>query len=164
MSAALLPLLSGFLITGQLIAGLFFLRFWHSSRDRLFAMFAVAFWLLAIQRLLLSLTRSVFEDQALFCQRLQRLIDEVLTTLVTYGDVLLICYEVVNLSDWYEPQLLAESCADLFTPRIDACRFRNLGESRRRDASLRASRRSSPTGPSSAAPRHPRCPSAARGR
>jgi hypothetical protein len=66
MTAALLPLLSGVLITCQAIAGLFFFRFWYSSRDRLFAMFAAAFWLLALQRLLLSLTRSVFEDQALF--------------------------------------------------------------------------------------------------
>jgi hypothetical protein len=42
--------ISGFLVAGYLVAGLFFLRFWKQSRDRLFALFAVAFWLLAAQR------------------------------------------------------------------------------------------------------------------
>jgi hypothetical protein len=42
--------ISGVLVTGYLVAGLFFLRFWKQSRDRLFAFFAVAFWLLATQR------------------------------------------------------------------------------------------------------------------
>ena len=59
-------LLSGVLMALDIVAGLFFLRFWVSSRDRLFAMFAVAFWILGVQRLLLSATRAVFEDQALF--------------------------------------------------------------------------------------------------
>jgi hypothetical protein len=30
------------------VAGLFFLRFWRQSRDRFFAYFAVAFWVLAL--------------------------------------------------------------------------------------------------------------------
>lgn len=42
--------ISGVLVAGYLIAGLFFLRFWRQSRDRLFALFAAAFWLLAAQR------------------------------------------------------------------------------------------------------------------
>jgi hypothetical protein len=33
---------------GCVIAGAFFLRFWSQSRDRLFAWFAVAFWMLAL--------------------------------------------------------------------------------------------------------------------
>lgn len=49
-------LISGALIAGYALAGLFFLRFWRESRDRLFAIFAAAFWLLAVQRTFLSLT------------------------------------------------------------------------------------------------------------
>jgi hypothetical protein len=42
--------ISGVLVAGYAVAGLFFLRFWRQSRDRLFAWFAAAFWLLAAQR------------------------------------------------------------------------------------------------------------------
>ena len=38
------------------MAGLFFLRFWKRTRDRLFAMFAIAFWVLAVERVLLAMT------------------------------------------------------------------------------------------------------------
>lgn len=48
-------LLSGAIATGYLVAGLYFFRFWKDSADRLFIIFAVAFWLLAVQRVLLSL-------------------------------------------------------------------------------------------------------------
>ena len=47
---------SGAITMGYLVAGLFFLRFWRQSRDRLFAFFAVAFFVLAAQRLALALT------------------------------------------------------------------------------------------------------------
>ena len=40
------------------IAGLFFLRFWRETRDRLFAIFAVAFWLLGITRIALATTQN----------------------------------------------------------------------------------------------------------
>jgi hypothetical protein len=46
-------LISGGIIAGYLVCGLFFLKFWKSSVDRLFLIFAVAFWMLAAQRLLL---------------------------------------------------------------------------------------------------------------
>ena len=42
--------ISGLLLAGYAVAGLFFLRFWRRSGDRLFAWFAAAFWLLAAQR------------------------------------------------------------------------------------------------------------------
>jgi hypothetical protein len=42
--------ISGVLAMGYVVAGLFFLRFWRDSRDRLFAMFGAAFFILAIQR------------------------------------------------------------------------------------------------------------------
>jgi hypothetical protein len=38
-----------------LIAGLFFLRFWRDSRDRLFLRFAFAFWMLGVSYVLLGL-------------------------------------------------------------------------------------------------------------
>ncbi|MDQ3283409.1 MAG: DUF5985 family protein [Acidobacteriota bacterium] len=60
----MIQLISGALFAGYTIAGLFFLRFWASSRDRLFAMFALAFWILAVQRVALVLTRTLLEDQA----------------------------------------------------------------------------------------------------
>jgi hypothetical protein len=37
------------------VAGLFFLRFWRLSRDRLFVFFVLAFWLLALNWLGLGL-------------------------------------------------------------------------------------------------------------
>lgn len=62
----MIDVLSGVLVALDAVAGLFFLRFWTVSRDRLFAMFAAAFWILGIQRLLLAVTRNIFEDQAIF--------------------------------------------------------------------------------------------------
>ena len=66
MTGVLIHLMSGMLVTGYTVAGLFFLQFWSASRDRLFAIFAAAFWILALQRLMIALTHSIFEDQALF--------------------------------------------------------------------------------------------------
>ena len=62
----MIDFLSGTLLALDFVAGLFFLKFWAASRDRLFAMCAAAFWILAVQRLILTLTRSIFEDQAIF--------------------------------------------------------------------------------------------------
>ncbi len=49
------PLLNGATTMALLAIGVFFLRFWRKSGDRLFAMFAAAFWLMAANRLGLSL-------------------------------------------------------------------------------------------------------------
>lgn len=62
----MIDVLSGVLVALDAVAGLFFLRFWAASRDRLFVMFAAAFWILGVQRLVLAATRTVFEDQAIF--------------------------------------------------------------------------------------------------
>lgn len=62
----MMDVLSGILVALDAVAGLFFIKFWAASRDRLFAMFAAAFWILGIQRLLLAATRTMFEDQAIF--------------------------------------------------------------------------------------------------
>ena len=50
--------LSGAIFALCCVAGLFFLRFWHKTRDRFFAFFAAAFWLLALQRPVLLLIQG----------------------------------------------------------------------------------------------------------
>ena len=47
---------------GYGVAGLFFLRFWRETRDRLFAIFAGAFWILGLQRLALVFSGNMVED------------------------------------------------------------------------------------------------------
>jgi hypothetical protein len=59
-------IVSGALLAGYALVALFFLRFWATSRDRLFALFALAFAVLAAQRLALALTQSSMEDQTVF--------------------------------------------------------------------------------------------------
>ena len=49
---------SGALTAGYWVAALFFLQFWRRSRDRLFALFALAFALLGAQRLAWFVTSS----------------------------------------------------------------------------------------------------------
>ena len=56
----------GLITMGYLIAGLFFLRFWSRTRDRLFAAFAVAFWLLAANQGLVAMTEMAREEQTWF--------------------------------------------------------------------------------------------------
>lgn len=50
-------LISGMIMMGYLVAGIFFLRFWRDTRDRLFALFGVAFFILALQRFGLQLVK-----------------------------------------------------------------------------------------------------------
>jgi hypothetical protein len=47
------------------VAGLFFFRFWRQTSDRLFAAFALAFWLLSLQWLCLALTSPDYEFRPL---------------------------------------------------------------------------------------------------
>ncbi len=58
---ALNMFISGAITMAYFVVGLFFLRFWKQSRDRLFGMFALAFFILAIQRLALALTTQTSE-------------------------------------------------------------------------------------------------------
>ncbi len=57
-------LLSGLIIMGDLVAALFFLRFWRQSGDLLFATFAAAFLLLALGQALLALTSAPVEERS----------------------------------------------------------------------------------------------------
>jgi hypothetical protein len=51
-------LMLGALAMGFLVAGLFFLRFWKETRDRLFGFFALGFFVLAVNRVALALTED----------------------------------------------------------------------------------------------------------
>ncbi|RYF48840.1 MAG: hypothetical protein EOO38_09245 [Cytophagaceae bacterium] len=59
-------LISGAMMMGYSVAGLFFLRFWKRTGDRLFVLFALAFWVLAGQRLALALASETIEDDTIF--------------------------------------------------------------------------------------------------
>ncbi len=61
MKEALNQFLSGAIMMACWVAGLFFFRFWKKTADRLFAIFAVAFWMLAVERLTLVMIREVDE-------------------------------------------------------------------------------------------------------
>ena len=56
--------LAGVIATGYFVAGAFFLRFWTRTRERLFAIFACAFWLLAANQALVALGGIPREEQS----------------------------------------------------------------------------------------------------
>ncbi len=47
-------IVSGAIMMACLVAGFFFFRFWKKTTDVLFLMFAAAFWLLSLERLVLG--------------------------------------------------------------------------------------------------------------
>lgn len=55
---------AGALTAGYVLAGLFFLRFWRSTRDVLFLSFSLAFFLLALSQVLLTMTPVMMEDRS----------------------------------------------------------------------------------------------------
>ena len=57
-------LLQAVTATAAWVAGLLFLRFWRETHDRLFAMFGMAFWLLALSWALLGLFSPTDEARA----------------------------------------------------------------------------------------------------
>jgi hypothetical protein len=56
------PMTVGAIAAGYAVAGLFFLRFWRDSRDRLFALFALAFFVLAINRVVAGMLAEPDRD------------------------------------------------------------------------------------------------------
>jgi Family of unknown function (DUF5985) len=60
--ADLVSIVSGAIAMGYAVAGLFFLRFWRETGDRLFVTFSVAFWLLGAQRLALVIHGQTDEN------------------------------------------------------------------------------------------------------
>jgi Family of unknown function (DUF5985) len=59
-----LDFLAGAVTMGFLVAGLFFLRFWSRTRERLFLAFAFAFWLLGAVQALLTLSNIPVEERS----------------------------------------------------------------------------------------------------
>jgi hypothetical protein len=55
---------AGAIIMGNVIAFVFFWRFWHRTRDKLFLMFGAAFLLLAVHRGLLEAMDVAREEQS----------------------------------------------------------------------------------------------------
>lgn len=53
---------SGALCMGFLIAGIFFLKFWVRSREKLFLFFSAAFWILALERIFLAVQAQVMDE------------------------------------------------------------------------------------------------------
>ncbi len=62
----LVAVLSGIIIAGYAVAGLFFVRFWRRTKDRLFAIFGLAFWLLCVQRILLALSADAAAEDRVY--------------------------------------------------------------------------------------------------
>ena len=62
MRVTMVLFLGGMLAMGYLVAGMFFLRYWRRTRERLFASFAVALFILALQRGLLAADFAIIED------------------------------------------------------------------------------------------------------
>jgi hypothetical protein len=60
---AIHDLLRGALAMSCWVAGLFFLRFWRLSRDRLFLFFFMAFWVFALNWLGLALVKGSVESR-----------------------------------------------------------------------------------------------------
>jgi hypothetical protein len=56
----------GLITMGYAVAGLFFLRFWSRTREGLFAAFAAAFWLLALNQALVAISAIPREEQTWF--------------------------------------------------------------------------------------------------
>lgn len=59
----LLDFLSGAVVMGFALAGLFFLRSWKKTRDELFLAFTVAFWLLGLCQALLEFSNVPVEER-----------------------------------------------------------------------------------------------------
>jgi hypothetical protein len=54
--------LSGAIIMGYAVAGVFFFRFWRRTHDSLFAIFGAAFWLLGLNHAIAALADIAREE------------------------------------------------------------------------------------------------------
>jgi hypothetical protein len=57
---------TGILIAASFVSGLFFLRFWRQTRDRFFALFAAAFWVLSANWVGIAITAPATEARTYF--------------------------------------------------------------------------------------------------
>lgn len=63
LAEALYEFLSGAVMLGLGMAGLFFLRFWKQTRDRLFLLFSISFLLMGAQRVALLVSEQMDENR-----------------------------------------------------------------------------------------------------
>jgi hypothetical protein len=82
-SASTVLFVGGAMSAGFAMAGLFFLRFWWRTRDHLFAAFAIAFWLMALNQAAAAFSR--FEHAENSAAYLLRLAAFVLIILAVLG-------------------------------------------------------------------------------
>ena len=66
----MLDFILGMAVMASAVAGMFFLRFWRRTRDRLFAIFAAAFWLMGLNWLLLAVVETDEINSAVYGIRL----------------------------------------------------------------------------------------------
>jgi hypothetical protein len=66
----MLEFLSGLVVMGYVIAGLFFLKFWSRTRDLLFGAFSAAFALLALEQAIIAVHGQREELAPLYLVRL----------------------------------------------------------------------------------------------
>ena len=59
----MIEFMSGAIFMACAAAGLVFLRFWRRTGDRFFAIFALSFWLLGAERVILALIQPVDETR-----------------------------------------------------------------------------------------------------
>jgi MFS family permease len=63
MRSTVVVFLQGLCAAGAWAAGLFFLRFWYESRDRLFSLFGIAFWMMSLSWTLLGVLSPTDETR-----------------------------------------------------------------------------------------------------
>lgn len=54
---------SGATMVGSWVVGVFFFKYWTRSKDRLFFMFALSFWIMALERLLIIVFTDVEREE-----------------------------------------------------------------------------------------------------
>jgi hypothetical protein len=59
-------MLIGAIAAASLAAGLFFFRFWRSTRDRFFLLFALSFWIEGVNRVLLYESAGLDDDAPVY--------------------------------------------------------------------------------------------------
>jgi hypothetical protein len=59
-----LDYLSGIITMGYFVAGMFFFRFWRRTSDSLFLIFGGAFWLMALNQAIVTLSGIPREEQS----------------------------------------------------------------------------------------------------
>ena len=79
MQLQLYEFMLGSLVMACLVAGLFFLRFWRKTRDRLFLMFAIAFWILGSNWLALAWIEQEEQKTILYARDRHTVIAELCT-------------------------------------------------------------------------------------